>query len=53
MKTIIKNVNVITPFDVIYGGEILIEEGKIKRIDQKNGLNEVESNEIIDGKGQF
>lgn len=53
MSIIIKNVNIITPFDILYDGEILLKEGKIKKISEKHSLDEYNIDNVIDGKGLF
>lgn len=43
----------ITPFDILYDGEILIKDGKISRISDRDSLDEENVDNIIDGEGLF
>ena len=47
MKTLIKNVNVVTKEQVVFDGAVVIEDGKITKI----GLDDAEN--VIDGKGAY
>lgn len=52
MKTLIKNSNIITPYKIIYGGSIGINDGKITGISSSN-LKEDDFDRVIDGKGNY
>lgn len=53
MKTLIKNVKIITPFDVLHDHSLVIEDEKIEDIieDEKISLEDFET--VIDGEGLF
>src|SRR5690554_4547053 len=54
MKTVIKNGTVITPTRVIENGELVIEEGKIQKVLEKNSDPDIEAAEqVIDAKGCY
>lgn len=53
MKKLIKNIRIITPYEVLLEHAISIEENTIKAIDYENNFNEKDYKEVIDGKGNF
>lgn len=53
MRVIIKDVNIITPFDVLYDGEVLIENGKIVGVGKDEELSGASADDVIYGKGQY
>lgn len=53
MKTIIKNIGLITPYDIIWGYGVVIENGKIIGIDKEENIHEELTDELIDGKGRY
>ena len=53
MRVIIKDVNIITPFDVLYDGEVLIENGKIVGVGKDEELSGAYADDVIYGKGQY
>ena len=53
MKTLIKNVSIITPYDILFGCGVVIEEGKITRIDKEEKIDKENSDHIIDGEGKY
>lgn len=53
MKKLIKNVKVITPYEILFQQAISIENNIIVAIDYEDRFNEKEYEEIIDGKDNF
>lgn len=53
MKTLIKNIGLITPYDLVYGYGVVIEDGKIIGIDREENIDENGIDKIIDGRGRF
>lgn len=53
MKTLIKNVILISPYDLIFGHCIIIENGKISGIPRKEDIDEGKFERIIDGDGKY
>lgn len=53
MKTLIKNTNIITPYEIIRGSNLEIENGKISNIFDKEAFNEKSYDEVIDAEGKY
>ncbi len=53
MKKLIKNIRVITPYEILFNHSIGIENNIIKNIEHKDNFNEEDYSEIIDGKNNF
>ncbi|HLR35582.1 MAG TPA: N-acetylglucosamine-6-phosphate deacetylase [Tissierellales bacterium] len=53
MRKLIKNVRVITPYEIIFEHALLIEEGIIKKIIPEDKINDEYYSEIIDGENNF
>ncbi|SKC85782.1 N-acetylglucosamine-6-phosphate deacetylase [Maledivibacter halophilus] len=53
MKLLIKNANVITPWEVLKEHSVLIENDKIKKIEENDNLDENCCNKVIDAKGNY
>lgn len=53
MKVLIKNVNIVTPYEIIYGHGVLIEKGVIKRIEKEENFKRENVDNVIDGKHNF
>lgn len=53
MKTLIKNVKIITPFDVLHDHSLVIEKEKIEDIIEDKAINLKEFETVIDGEGLF
>lgn len=53
MKTLIKNVNIITPYEIKRGSNLAIENDKIANIFNGEILDEESYDEIIDGEGKY
>lgn len=53
MKVLIKNVNIVTPYEIIYGHGVLIEKGVIKRIDKEENFKRENVDNVIDGQHNF
>lgn len=53
MKTLIKNGNIITPYEILEGYQIIILDGKIKSLQKETSMNENDYDEIIDAKGDY
>lgn len=51
MHMLIKNVNIITPYEVLRGYGVWIKDGKIQDIDLEENFQDIEH--IIDGEGQY
>lgn len=51
MKTLIKNISIITPYDIVDNYNIIIEEGKIVKIEEQ--IDERNMDKIIDGEGKY
>ena len=53
MKTLIKNANIITPYEIKKGSSLVIENGKISNIFNGEIYNEESYDKIIDGEGKY
>nr|WP_246566530.1 N-acetylglucosamine-6-phosphate deacetylase [Tissierella simiarum] len=53
VKTLIKNVNVVTPYEILYGFAVALDNSKIVNIDKEDQFNEENFNKVIEGKGNF
>lgn len=53
MKTLIKNANIITPYEIKKGSSLVIEDGKIADIFNGEIYNEESYDKIIDGEGKY
>lgn len=53
MNILFKNIKLVTPYQVLHGYGVVINEGKIKSIDLEENINLKSINEVIDGKGQY
>lgn len=53
MQTLIKNVNIITPYDILRGHGLVIEDGIISSIDREEKLSIKHFDNVIDGKNNF
>lgn len=53
MKVLVKNVNIVTPYEIIYGHGVLIEKGVIKRIDKEENFKRGNVDNVIDGQHNF
>lgn len=53
MKTLIRNSRVITPYDVLDGYSVSIEDGKIEEVGIDDEFNVDDFDNIIDGEGNF
>ena len=53
MKTLFKNIKIITPFDVLHEHSVIIKDGKIENIVEDESVNLEEYQTIIDGEGMF
>jgi N-acetylglucosamine-6-phosphate deacetylase len=53
MNTLIKNVKMITPFRIIEKCDVLIEDGKIKKIETTEKIDASNVNEVVDGDGMY
>lgn len=53
MKTLIKNTNIITPYEIKKGSSLVIEDGKIADIFNGEIYNEESYDKIIDGEGKY
>lgn len=53
MKRLIKNISIITPYDIVHDYSVLIDREKIDKVDKEENIGKEEIDEIIDGKGQF
>lgn len=53
MKTLIKNIGLITPYDLVYGYGVVIEDGKIIGIDREEDIEEIGIEKVINGRGRF
>ncbi len=53
MKKLIKNVRIITPYEIIFEHGLLIEDGVIKEIIPKDKINEEYYDEVVDGENNF
>lgn len=53
METLIKNIKIITPFDVLYNHSLIIKEDKIEGIIEDKEVNSEEFVKVIDGEGLF
>lgn len=49
---LVKNVNIITPYEVLKGYGVLIKDGKIRKIDLENKLID-ENHRLINGNGNY
>lgn len=53
VKTLIKNVKIISPYDLLYGYGIVVAGDKITLIDKESNIEIREIDSVIDGKGNF
>ena len=53
MQTLIKNVNIITPYDILRGHGIVITDGIISSIDREEKVSTKHFDNVIDGKKNF
>ncbi|MBC8591338.1 N-acetylglucosamine-6-phosphate deacetylase [Wansuia hejianensis] len=53
MKTLIKNCKIITPYDVLYGYGVIVEDDKINNILEEENIDTKEFYNIIDGEGGY
>lgn len=53
MKTLIKNIGLITPYDLVFGHGVIIDKGKIIAIDREDNINDHGIHKIIDGRGRY
>ncbi len=53
MRKLFKNVRIITPYEVLHGYGVIIDEGKITNIASEQDIASESVSEVIDGKGQF
>lgn len=53
MKILIKDVNIITPYDVVYGHGLVIENGIIARIEKEDKLHDEYFDQVIEGQNKF
>lgn len=53
MKILVKNTNVITPYKILYGGSVVIEDGKILGTYSNSDFKENDYEQVIDGQGGY
>lgn len=53
MKTLIRNINLITPYQIFHGYSVVIEQDKIIKISIENNIEIEDIDLVIDGKGNF
>ncbi len=53
MKMLIKNANIITPYEIAKDSSLAIKDGKIEKIFHREKVNENEFDEIIDAEGKY
>lgn len=53
MKILIKNVNIISPYDIKYGYSLIIHKGMIVKVEKPEEIDENGIDTIVDGKGKF
>ncbi|HBX48782.1 MAG TPA: N-acetylglucosamine-6-phosphate deacetylase, partial [Clostridiaceae bacterium] len=53
MKTLIKNANVITPYEIQENSNVLIQDGKIEGIFSNTKAFDEKNINVIDAKGKF
>lgn len=53
MSILFKNIKLVTPYRILHGYGVVIDEGKITSIDLDKNINTESINKIIDGKGQY
>lgn len=53
MSTFYKNIKLITPYEVLYGYGVVINDGKITDVDLEKNINRESIQQIVDGKGQY
>lgn len=53
MKTLIRNIRIITKDEILNGSGLIIEDGKIFNIIDENNIEEEEYDHVIDGKGDY
>lgn len=53
MKTLFKNVKIITPFDVLHNHSVIIKDGKIENIIEDETINLEDFKTVVDGEGLY
>ncbi|SDK10078.1 N-acetylglucosamine-6-phosphate deacetylase [Natronincola ferrireducens] len=53
MKTLIKNVNLINPYEILFGYGVVVNEDKIVEINIEDNIKIQDIDLVIDGKGNF
>lgn len=53
MKVLIRNVNIVTPYEIIYGHGVLVEDGIIKRVEKEKNFKKENLDNVIDGENNF
>ena len=53
MEILIKNVNIVTPYEIVHGYGVLIKDNIIKEIEKEENFEEENLDNIIDGKNGF
>ncbi len=53
MKTLIKNVNLISPYEILFGYGVVVDEDKIVEIKIEDHIKIEDVDSVIDGKGNF
>ena len=53
MSILFRNIKLITPYRILHGYGVVVDEGKITNIDSEKNINTESINKIIDGKGQY
>lgn len=53
MKTLFRNVKIITPFDVLYGHVLTLEDGRINHIVEEGKVDVNDFENVVDGEGLF
>lgn len=53
MKKLIRNVKIVTPYDLIHGHALLVENGRILDILDEENINNDDFHDIIDGEGNY
>lgn len=51
--TLIKNIRIITPYEVLHNYVVIISDGKIEAIESEQAINVKSIEKVIDGKGQY
>lgn len=53
MKTLIENISIVSPYDIKHGYSLLIDRGKIAKIEKSGEINEKGIDAYIDGEGKL